>query len=379
MKHARTRMVSLIGVLGLLLGCVGTSIAQQPTPQPAATAQPAPAVQPAPGGGEKKPEEPPTCLGPDGKQHTFPLKVYDENADGMKTIADAMVKAKAEGKRVLAMWGENWCQFCLFLEDILANDPGCKPIVKSDYIWVRIDYGQGFARGQAKHMDLSNHYGVTQWKQRPDGKTMGAPALCIIDPETSYTVGTMDPQRDCLTGVLGGNDMVAKPMLLNHLFDEVVIKKFLIENRAPAKPATGAMNAALGKAKAESKKVLATFVMPDPDCDKFAAWLDRADVAAALGNTFVPVKIDTERMIGGREMLTAASGKPVFPPFMTVLDATGKPIAEAPRISSLPKNEAEIEAFIKELAKGGKIGDADKAVLAKSLKEAAAASIADKK
>ncbi len=377
MKHDRTMW--MMAVVGALMAC--EALAQQPQPQPppqpTVTAQPAPAAQPP--AAEKKPDEPPTCLGPDGKQHTFPLKVYDETADATRTITDAMVKAKAEGKRVLAMWGENWCQFCLFLEDILANDPGCKPIVKSDYIWIRIDYGQGFAKGTPKNKELSEFYGVTQWTQRPDGKTMGAPALCIIDPETGRTTGVMDPARGCLTGVMGGNDMVAKPMTLNRLFDEQVIKRFLLEHRPAAKPAVGVMNAALSKAKAESKKVLAVFVMPDPDCEKFSDWLGRADVAAALGQTFVPVKIDTERMIGGREMLKEASGKPVFPPFVTAMDDSGKPLADAPRITSLPKNEAEIDAFIKELSKAAKIGEADKAVLIKSLKDAAAATVADKK
>lgn len=365
MTHARR--VWMTGAAGLVFG-LATVVQAQMSPQPAADP-----------GADKKPEEPPTCLGPDGKQHTFPLKVYDETADASRTIADALVKAKAEGKRVLAMWGENWCQFCLFLEDILANDPGCKPVVKSDYIWVRIDYGQGFAKGTPKNKELSEFYGVTQWTQRPDGKTMGAPALCIIDPDTGRTVGTMDPARGCLTGVMGGNDMVAKPMMLNRLFDEGVIKKFLIENRPAAKPAVGAMNAAMSKAKGESKRVLAAFIMPDPDSERLSDWLGRKDVAAALDSAFVPVKIDTERMIGGREMLKEASGKPVFPPFMTVLDASGKPIADAPRITGLPTGDAEIDAFIKELSKGGKIGDADRAVLVKSLKEAGAPSIAEKK
>ena len=97
-------------VLGLMV-CAMASVAAcgdpaapaPAAPAPAQPAAPAPTAQPVPAP-EVKPAEEATCLGPDGKQHKFPLDVYDSNADGYKTIQDAIVKAKAENKRVLAMW-----------------------------------------------------------------------------------------------------------------------------------------------------------------------------------------------------------------------------------------------------------------------------------
>jgi hypothetical protein len=391
-EHMKNRILIVAGVLvcwGGMAGCAWASEEQPAAGNPPSAITPVAGSprQPNPGddktvkpGGEKPPEET-EVLGPNGTKHKFPLKVYDETADGYRTIGEALVKAKAENKRVLAMWGENMCQFCLFLEDILANDPGCSPVVKGDYVWVRIDFGREFSKGIIKHKDLADSYGVTQLQQRPDGKTMGAPALCIIDPETGKTVGEWDAARACPQGVMGGNDMVAKPMMLNRLFDEKVIEKFLITWRPPAKPAAGAMGEATAAAKRDGKKILALFTMPnDEACDRASGWFMRGDAASAIGNAFVPVRIDIERMIGGREMLREASGKPVLPPFICVLDESGKPIGgEATRFNSLPKTDAEIEAFIKGLSGAAKIGEADKAVLVRSLKDAAGASASPKK
>ncbi len=346
-------------------------------PQLAPIAQPPATTAPAAQPGEKKEDKPPTCMGPDGKDHTFPLDVYDENADPVQVIRDGIAKAKKENKRVLAMWGENWCQFCLYLEDILKRDPGCAPLVESDYVWVRIDLGKGFSKNQ----QLAESYWVTEWTQRPNGKMMGAPSLCVIDPETGQTWGQFDPATGLHTGVLGGNDMVATPMTLSRLFDEKIIKNYLISCRAPAKPAAGAMNQAQMVAKRDGRKVLALFVMPgDEACKKFAAWIERSDAAAALGNTFSVVKIDTERMIGGTEMLLEANGKAALPPLLAVLDDKGKAVGgPESRFSMLPKTDAEIDAFIKGLGAAAKMGDADKAVLVKSLKEAASAPVDAKK
>ena len=373
------------GVMGMLACVAATSMACE---QPAApVAPPAPAVQvpppgqppaaPAPQPGDKKDDKVPTCLGPDGKEHPFPLDVYDENADPVKTIRDAIAKGKKENKRVLVMWGENWCQFCLFLDDILKNDPGCAPIVESDYVWVRVDLGKGFSKNQ----QLAESYWITEWTPRPNGKMMGAPSLCVIDAETGQTWGVFDPATGLHTGVLGGNDMVAVPMALSRLFDEKIIKSFLINCRAPARPAAGAMNQAIMVAKRDGRKVLALFVMPGDDaCKRFANWIERPDAAAALGNTFSVVKIDTERMIGGTEMLLMANDKATLPPLLVVLDEKGKAIGgPESRFSMLPKTDTEIDAFIKGLSTAAKIGDADKQVLIRSLKDAAMVAAEPKK
>jgi hypothetical protein len=363
----------------LAIVVIGLAIAAPyvwPRSKPLAALPPTPPPTPTPSAPPPPPQvEENTCLGPHGERVTFPLHVYDETADASRTLSEGLAKARAENKRVLAMWGENMCQFCLFLEDILANDPNCKPVVRSDYVWVRIDLGREYSKGNIKNLNLAEFYGLTHLQMpRPDGKTMGAPALCIIDPETGKTVGVTDPQRDLLSGVMGGNDMVAKPMTMNRLFDEKVIYKYLVENRPNPKPASQVMGAATAQAGSQSRNILAFFSMPDDDSDRVAAWLHQPAVDGILSRAFIPMNIDIERNPGGRELLQAASSKPVLPPFIAVLDAAGKPIGADSQFAALPKTGAEIDAFVKGLAAAGKLSDTDKSALAKSLKEAATAS-----
>ena len=342
-------------------------------PQQPALLQVLQARCPPPLGGKR-----PTCDGPDSKKHTFPLNVYDENADPYKTISDAIALAKSESKRVLVMWGENWCQFCLYPGG--HSGPRARMLAAGEERLRlgarRSGQGQDFNKNQA----IAESFGVTEWTPRPDGKMMGAPSLCIIDPETGKTVGNIDPKTGNLEGVLGGNDMVAKPMMLNRLFDEKIIKQFLITWRPPAKPAQNAMNEATGAAKRDSKKILALFIMGGDDaCEKASAWMSRLDAASALGNSFITVKIDTERMIGGREMLVAAAGKPVLPPFLCVLDSAGKPLSPPVQFTALPKTDAKIDEFIKGCPRRRRSATRTRPCLCGSLKDAALAQAEPKK
>lgn len=361
--------VKMLGLLACLMAA--PALAQQPTPAPvkpdAAPAQPAPAPD---NPDAAAPPEIPTCQGPDGKMHTFPLKVYDETLDARKQIAEGLAKAKAENKRVLVMWGENWCQFCLFLEDIVLNDPGCKPLVRSDFVLVKIDLGKNFA----KNRNVAEQYFVFQWTARPDGKMMGAPSLSVLDPDTGTTWGVWDPATGTHTGVMGGNDMVAKPMTLSRLFDETVIKEFLIRTRPPQKPAAETMNKAVAAAKRDSKPILAMFTMPMcDDCDKMGEWLSRPGVAAVLDNSFVTTRIDLERMLGAQEMLLKAlgAGKFAVPPVLVVINDKGEPVNKDAVFTALPRTDEQIGAFIKGLSATARLGETDKALLAKSLKDAA--------
>ena len=89
---------------------------------------------------------------------------------------------------------------------------------------------------------------------------------------------------------------------------------------------------------------------------------------------------DKGRLMHGDFVRVAANGKPTLPPLLAVLDdksvAVGGPES---RFSMLPKTDTEIDAFIKGLSGTAKLGDADKAVLIRSLKDAAMAPAEAKK
>lgn len=350
MKKLMTGVLVLAAMAGTAMAQEGGSKVFQPDAPATETKTDKPAEQKFPG--------------PRGTEFTFPTGLYDDNAIPADQIAQAIAKAKVDNKRVLAMFGENYCGFCVFLNDILKNDPNVAPVLKTEYEWIKIDLGQKFT----KNRNVAEQYGVTLWTPRPDGSSLGAPALCVIDPNTGRHVA-----------VLGGNDMVAKPMTMTRVFDESKIYQFLMDNRAPGKAADSVLGEAKSEAGKSGKKILAVFSMPLNDaCDAVSAWQGRGDVSATLGNAFVTTKIDSERMTGGADLLKKTAGKALLPPYIAVLNADGS-VVENATFTALPKTDAEIEGFLKALAANSKMSEADKAVLTKSLREAAMAKPEPKK
>lgn len=311
---------------------------------------------PGGGGGQfQPPGQPQTFPGPNGTTFTFPTGLYDEKADAAAVIREARARAKAENKRVLVMWGENMCGFCVFLNDLLKHDPKVHPLVQSEFEWVKVNIGKF-----DKNIELAQYYDTPLLEQG-----FGAPALTIIDPDTDRAVDKR-----------GGNSMTAKPMTMTRVFDENVIHEFLFNNRPPARPAQQSINDASARAKKDGLKVLAVFTMPLCDtCDAVRNWMSRGDVSAVLGKAFVVARVDTERMIAGRDLLNkVASSKAVLPPYAAVLDAEGNSAGGGALMTTLPRTDAEIAKFIEGMkAAAPKMSAGDLEILAKSLREAAEA------
>ena len=94
--------------------------------------------------------------------------------------------------------------------------------------------------------------------------------------------------------------------------------------------------------------------------------------AALLRKDFTPVKIDTERMIGGGEVLAAyPRSKNQGIPWFVILDPDGKDVVDSngPKGNiGCPSSDEEIDAFIAILKKGAtSLTEEDCAALKKSL------------
>ena len=96
-------------------------------------------------------------------------KLYDESMDGSKQIADALVVAKRENKRVLLQFGANWCGWCHKLHRLFEANKTIGEKLKSDYVVVLIDVNQG-------------HNKVTDTKYGQPTR-FGLPAIVILDQE----------------------------------------------------------------------------------------------------------------------------------------------------------------------------------------------------
>jgi hypothetical protein len=117
----------------------------------------------APAPGLKVNEQPSDVLEPanPGKE------LYPPSADAKKEIEEALSVATTEKKRVLLVFGANWCYDCHVLDQALHKDEAGK-IVSEHFLLVHVDIGEG-----EKNLDLVKLYKVPLDR--------GVPAVAILD------------------------------------------------------------------------------------------------------------------------------------------------------------------------------------------------------
>lgn len=95
--------------------------------------------------------------------------IYDESANGSKQISDALALAKEEHKRVLLMFGANWCGWCQKLHTLFQSDTRIADTLKSGYVVVMIDVNKDHNK------DIDTKYGhPTQF---------GLPVIVVLDAD----------------------------------------------------------------------------------------------------------------------------------------------------------------------------------------------------
>jgi thioredoxin-related protein len=97
--------------------------------------------------------------------------LYPANADAKKEIDEALKGAVADKKRVLLVFGGNWCYDCHVLDRAL-HEGAAGEIVKESFLLVHVDIGEG-----DKNLDLVKKYKTTLDK--------GVPAVVILSADSS--------------------------------------------------------------------------------------------------------------------------------------------------------------------------------------------------
>ncbi len=92
--------------------------------------------------------------------------IYSATANAKTEIAEALKHAKSDNKRVILVFGGNWCFDCHIL-DAAFKDAQIAPLVDENYRIVHVDVGQF-----DQNLDIAKQYNVNIKK--------GVPALAVL-------------------------------------------------------------------------------------------------------------------------------------------------------------------------------------------------------
>jgi thioredoxin-related protein len=260
------------------------------------------------------------------KPATKKASIYDASADAKVQVEKASAIAKRDAKRTLVMFGGDWCGWCHKLHELFKSDPDIRKTLSDEYVLVMVDT-------KAPNAD------VLFAECKGDLNGVGYPFLAVLDAQGKVvTRQKTDPLEE------------------GDHHDPKKVKAFLDQWAAPKQSAETVFNDALSKAKSEDKMVFLHFGAPWCGwCHHLDAFLARPEMAAILGKDYVDVKIDVDRMTGGKDLdakfrKAGAGGIPWF----AFLDAQGKVLATSDGPAGnigYPAKPEEIDHFISMIRK----------------------------
>ena len=107
--------------------------------------------------------------------------LYPADANAQQEIADTLAQAGKEHKRVLLVFGANWCGDCYAL-DYAFHQPRIEPVLDANFKVVHVDVGR-----YDKNLDLAKKYLVNLEK--------GIPSLAVLSPQGAVLYDTSEFER----------------------------------------------------------------------------------------------------------------------------------------------------------------------------------------
>src|SRR2546427_2299518 len=120
--------------------------------------------------------------------------LYPADADAKKEIDEALKKATTDHKRVMLVFGGNWCYDCHVLDRAL-HESAAGQLMKESFVLVHVDIGEG-----DKNLDLLKKYKI------PLGK--GVPAVAILGGDGSLLYSSGDGEFEAARRMMR-KDLVA--------------------------------------------------------------------------------------------------------------------------------------------------------------------------
>jgi thioredoxin-related protein len=299
-----SRLAGILTLLGLFAGHVSAQTEPKPGTKPATSA--------------KKPS------------------IYDAKADAKAQVAAATAKAARENKRVLLMFGGDWCGWCHKLHGLFVTNPEIRRLLSYEYELVMVDT-------KAPHAP-------ELLEECSKGQTgVGFPFLAVLDPSGKLLVGQK-----------------TDPLEEGDHHDPKKVKDFLSKWTAEPKDAETLLRDALTRASSDDKKVFLRFGAPWCGwCHKLDDFLARPEISAILDRDFVMLKIDIDRMKSGKDVLSRYRPQESGIPWFVILDAKGEKLAKSETSDGsnigYPVELKEIETFMAMITATGRRLEPDQA------------------
>ncbi len=262
-------------------------------------------------------------------QETAPAKremIFDVTADISKQIEAALAKSTKENRRVLIQWGSNDSPACLAFNKSLVANRDIGKTLRYEYDVVRVEVGE-----TVKNREIASRYGAKLSLE-------SLPFITVLD-----AAGKTLANETCRTFIKEQDSALE--------VNQEGIQDFLIRHQAKPLDANALLQRAIAQGTKEKKLVFLHFGAPWCGwCHIMEDWMAEPDVTAILGKVFVDLKVDTDRMIGGQELLeTYCKKQGGIPWFAMVSPEDGSVLVNSDGPSGnigFPSTDEEIEYFV---------------------------------
>jgi thioredoxin-related protein len=108
-------------------------------------------------------------------------QLYPANANAGEEIREAVATATKENKRILLVFGGNWCTDCHVLDNAF-HQPSIAPLLNGNFIVVHVDIGQ-----YDKNLDVAKKYHVDLEK--------GVPSIAVLNTSGGLLYSTSEFEK----------------------------------------------------------------------------------------------------------------------------------------------------------------------------------------
>jgi thiol-disulfide isomerase/thioredoxin len=254
---------------------------------------------------------------------------FDEEADAKKALQTALQRAKKDNRRVLIEWGDSTNDWCVLLHKSFTAEAGLHKKRLYEYELITIAVGP---------MNMNQELA----KQFQAALGDGIPYLTILDGDGKVLANERtDPFQTKSDS--GQKALDAKKLL-----------EFLTKHEAKPLVAAKVLQEGLDQAAKSNRLVFLHFGAPWCGwCHRLDDWMALPEISATLGKEFVDVRIDINRMDGGKEILERYnSSRKGGIPWFVFLDAKGMALvtSDGPKGNiGFPNQDHEVVHFAKML------------------------------